>query len=411
MILNNNSTQQINTLLIQLQNRITNSTNEFIKLNDKLNNKIDNKIDNLDSKISDLEKNNDYDVSEMNAKIKANTEAISGKADKNHTHIKSEITDFDHTHDDRYYTESEVDTKLSGKADKIHTHTKSQITDFPTSLKNPNALTVNGKTYDGSSAVDAGVQTVANGGTGVTTQAEINKAFIGNLDTGESDVTDGTEFVSSFASDNGFAETTDGALNTPYKRKFILVWNYIKNKISSVLGLTKDNYGGKANTAGTADSAATILDSNNGTPIKVRWGGPAIDSAEWYPAFNADGSVLGPINGANIHAGIADRANALAYRGGITNTDTFQEVMNNDGKWRITDLESGWNGSLYSFHTGGSQSGLMFRIRGGSSDIRNIEVNYSIDSKRFVGPWKSLIGQIPIGAPSSPKDGDIWIER
>ena len=246
MILNNNSTQQINTLLIQLQNRITNSTNEFIKLNNKLNNKIDNKIDNLDSKISDLEKNNDYDVSEMNAKIKANTEAISGKADKSHTHIKSEITDFDHTHDDRYYTESEVDTKLSGKADKIHTHTKSQITDFPTSLKNPNALTINGKTYDGSSAVDAGVQTVANGGTGVTTQADINKAFIGNLDTGESDVTDGTEFVSSFASDNGFAETTDGSLNTPYKRKFILVWNYIKGKISSVLGLTKDNYGGKA---------------------------------------------------------------------------------------------------------------------------------------------------------------------
>ena len=62
MILNNNSTQQINTLLIQLQNRITNSTNEFIKLNDKLNNKIDNKIDNLDSKISDLEKNNDLKI-------------------------------------------------------------------------------------------------------------------------------------------------------------------------------------------------------------------------------------------------------------------------------------------------------------------------------------------------------------
>ena len=276
MILNNNSTQQINTLLIQLQNRITNSTNEFIKLNDKLNNKIDNKIDNLDSKISDLEKNNDYDVSEMNAKIKANTEAISGKADKNHTHIKSEITDFDHTHDDRYYTESEVDTKLSGKADKIHTHTKSQITDFPTSLKNPNALTINGKTYDGSSAVDAGVQTVANGGTGVTTQADINKAFIGNLDTGESDVTDGTEFVSSWASDNGFAETAEGALNTPYKRKFIKVWDYIKDKISSVLGLTKDNYGGKANTAGTADT----VDNYHASQL---W---RSDGANWNPNAN-----------------------------------------------------------------------------------------------------------------------------
>ena len=38
-----------------------------------------------------------------------------------------------------------------------------------TAKKVANALTVNGKTYDGSSAVDAGVQTVANGGTGATT--------------------------------------------------------------------------------------------------------------------------------------------------------------------------------------------------------------------------------------------------
>jgi hypothetical protein len=35
-----------------------------------------------------------------------------------------------HTHDDRYYTEAETDTKLNGKADSSHTHTKSQITDF-----------------------------------------------------------------------------------------------------------------------------------------------------------------------------------------------------------------------------------------------------------------------------------------
>lgn len=39
-----------------------------------------------------------------------------------------------HTHDDRYYTETEVDSKLSGKANSSHTHTKSQITDFPTSM-------------------------------------------------------------------------------------------------------------------------------------------------------------------------------------------------------------------------------------------------------------------------------------
>ena len=132
-----------------------------------------------------------------------------------------------------------LQTSLAGKADTEHTHTKSEITDFPTSLKNPNALTVNGKTYDGSSAVDAGVQTVANGGTGVTTQAEINRAFIGNLEVGGADVTDGTEFVSSYASNNGF--TDPGGLNKPYKRKFSAVWNYIKNKISSLFGVTADS--------------------------------------------------------------------------------------------------------------------------------------------------------------------------
>ena len=233
MILNDNSTQQINTLVIQLQNRITNLTNESRKLN--------NNIDDLNSEISDLEKrvsSNANDAAAMNTEIsdlEISISSLANDAAAMNTEIKAN-------------TEA-----ISGKADKNHTHTKSEITDFPTSLKNPNALTVNGKTYDGSSAVDAGVQTVANGGTGVTTQAEINKAFIGNLELGESDVTDGTEFVSSYASDNGFAETDDGGLNKPYKRQFIKVWNYIKGKISSVLGLTKDNYGGKASTAGTAD--------------------------------------------------------------------------------------------------------------------------------------------------------------
>ena len=128
-------------------------------------------------------------------------------------------------------------------------------------------LTVNGKTYNGSEAVDAGVQTVANGGTGVTTQADINKAFIGNLEVGNDNVTDGTEFVSSWASDNGFAETAEGALNKPYKRQFVKVWNYIKGKISSVLGLTANNYGdvqiGAGNVTGSKLTIQGLCVSSN----------------------------------------------------------------------------------------------------------------------------------------------------
>ena len=84
--------------------------------------------------IADWIKTHANDAAAMNTAILANTEAISGKADKNHTHIKSQITDFDHTHDDRYFTETEVTNKLAGKSDTGHTHTKSEITDFPTSL-------------------------------------------------------------------------------------------------------------------------------------------------------------------------------------------------------------------------------------------------------------------------------------
>ena len=79
--------------------------------------------------IADWIKNHANDASAMNTQINTNKSDISalktsvaGKADKSHTHTKSQITDFDHTHDDRYYTESEVDTKLSGKSDTGHNH-------------------------------------------------------------------------------------------------------------------------------------------------------------------------------------------------------------------------------------------------------------------------------------------------
>lgn len=39
-----------------------------------------------------------------------------------------------HTHDDRYYTETEINTKLAAKANSSHKHVKADITDFPTSM-------------------------------------------------------------------------------------------------------------------------------------------------------------------------------------------------------------------------------------------------------------------------------------
>lgn len=50
------------------------------------------------------------------------TPSAVGAAPATHTHTKSQITDFAHNHNDLYYTETEMDSKLAGKSDTGHTH-------------------------------------------------------------------------------------------------------------------------------------------------------------------------------------------------------------------------------------------------------------------------------------------------
>lgn len=52
------------------------------------------------------------------------------------------------------------------------------------------------------------------------------------LEEGTSDVTDGTMFITSYATDNGFADPN--GKNKPYKRKASLLWNYIKSKCDEI---------------------------------------------------------------------------------------------------------------------------------------------------------------------------------
>lgn len=339
-LLKGNDYKEINVALLSLEadikNKITNfDTSVIDKQLAEINSRID-KINaggnNSSAVINDIR----YEIEDINSKLKGNSAKIDNIEQKLSDIFSAEnkVTDFNTTTDsgiyywvtdaankptdygvllvNKYYNGSDITTGLwvnqiaYGTNNKIYFRQNINSTGWTEwkavaydgeiiAKKVANALTINGKTYDGSEAVDAGVQTVENGGTGQTTQDGINKAFVGGLPEGTSDVTDGTMFVSSYATDNGFADTD--AFNVPFKRKFSTVWNYIKGKISSVLGLTKDNYGG---------TAATILDYVKGTPIKVRYGGPGINSAEWYPAFNADGSALEPIYRNNIHAGKAD---------------------------------------------------------------------------------------------------------
>lgn len=317
MTINDNSTKSINAAIIDLQNQIKQLQYKIDILNKNQLKEDDiefpGKVEYADE--AGKAKEADHAKTADTAKYTSETENAvhAGYADNA---TKATQDGNGNVITDTYATKTELTSGLSGKANTSHNHSAADIT--------------------------SGTLPIARGGTGQTTQADINKAIVGGLEEGNDVVTDGTMFVSSWASDNGFDDTN--AVNVPYKRKFSRVWEYIKGKISSVLGLTASNYNGKASTAGTADNA-----------------------------------------------------NALKYRGYIENTDTFQSEMNNDGKWIIPDLYPGWYGSLYILCAGGSQSGLMFRILGAGSGPNQVQINYSIDSNRFGMNWATLINSENIG--------------
>ena len=293
---------------------------------------------------------------------------------------------------------------------------------------------------------------VARGGTGVTTQSDINKAFVSNLESGESDVTDGTEFVSSYASDNGFAETAEGALNKPYKRQFIKVWNYIKGKISSVLGLTKDNYGGKAAKSGFLDeypgAGGTRLTSGNIKPKDAsEYGGmrkdvvtssmtdsgrPGQDGHVLTMFWDSDGRWDAqlflnceepPTLKARVKNNTADYGPWVDI---ITSNNIGSQTVARAGNAGTADSLFYRHGNEINFQ-GGAPGSCYFNWRNADTEgpspvdtMQYIFCNYSSDTSKSVLKAGSFDGntakvsskmRIPIGAPSSLEDGCLWIER
>lgn len=114
----------------------------------------------------------------------------------------------------------------SDNLDIIHPKKSGTIaltSDIPSSVKNPYSLTTFGVVYDGSAEK---VVSPSN--------------FISQLEEGTSVVTDGTMFVTSYASDKGFADTN--AVNVPYKRKATRLWDYIKAKTDSLYATKNHNH-------------------------------------------------------------------------------------------------------------------------------------------------------------------------
>ena len=108
------------------------------------------------------------------------------------------------------------------------------------------------------SDITSGTLSTERGGTGTsqTSTSNLASALINSLPAASAKPVDADYYVSQYQ--NG------GTSNTSYRRRPVsALWEYIKGKISSVLGLTASDYAGKAATAGTADKSVADKSGND----------------------------------------------------------------------------------------------------------------------------------------------------
>lgn len=229
-------------------------------------------------------------------------------------------------------------------------------TDIPTSLKSPNSLSWSGYntgSYDGSSpksfVIPSNTNQLTNGAGFITSSASISgnaatatkvnhsllvfgKSFNGSADvtvadtdliasisTGTSNVTDKTEILTSYASDNGFNDSN--AKNKIHRRPASAIWGYINSKtisnadkldnvhLNGIFTALSNTNNGVSMTIGTVAKSLANMQVYSATKL-VTARNISIAGRDFVGNVNFDGtgnvSLNGAINYCTIHIGNTD---------------------------------------------------------------------------------------------------------
>jgi hypothetical protein len=139
-----------------------------------------------------------------------------------------------------------------------------------------NLASTSSASFNGSANITPGVTgtlAIGNGGTGQTSaEAIVNKTIQAGMSTGDSDVSDSTDIITSHV--NGYSSTNERL----YRRKAPYFWGYIKGKMSSDSGVNISGNAATATSAGkltTARKTYTDLGTSSNTTTKD-WSGDTV---------------------------------------------------------------------------------------------------------------------------------------
>ena len=220
--------------------------------------------------------------------------------------------------------------------------------------------------FNGSANITPGVTgtlPVGNGGTGKTSEYAAANAFINSLPEGTSTPVDNDYYVAQYV--NGGTETT-----TYNRRKTSSLWEYMKGKISSVLGLTSTSYGGNATTATalttSAGSATQPVYFSSGKPVATTYtlGKSVPSNAVFTDTHYTSKNVVGATTAtANTTTALT---NGNVYLNNVENgTVRSTHKISGSGAASVTTDTSGniivsSTNTTYSAGTGMSLSGTTF---------------------------------------------------
>lgn len=179
-----------------------------------------------------------------------------------------------------------------------------------------------------------------------------------NIEEGTSDFTDNTEILSSYASNNGFADTN--ASGKVYRRDAIKLYNYIKGKTDSLYATVGHNHDSTYVNVGGDTMTGELINQSGGIWVQ---GGSAAGSNSGRMTLTSGMPV-------NLAYNTSKRGTRI-YSNAIAFADPYNGNSNNDAGW-IRHIEETANTGILEIATGDdAQEKIVVRQYNTSSTVTN----------------------------------------